>query len=86
MTKVDENMQQAKKMLDTIVERDYELQKEVWKWRTECHILEEENKKLKEDVEFFRQCYLDLKKLCEDGWFLLSDEEVAKMFNLDEIK
>jgi hypothetical protein len=29
MTKVDENMQQAKKMLDTIVERDYELQKEV---------------------------------------------------------
>jgi hypothetical protein len=46
----------------------------------------EENKKLKEDVEFFRQCYLDLKKLCEDGWFLLPNEEIAKMFNLDEIK
>jgi hypothetical protein len=27
-----------------------------------------------------------LKKLCEDGWFLLPDEEIAKMFNLDEIK
>ena len=48
--------------------------------------LEEENKKLKEDVDYFRQCYLDLKKLCEKEWFMLSDEEVTKMFNLDEIK
>ena len=53
MTKVDENMAQAKKMLETIVERDYELQKEVWEWRSKCYILEEENKKLKEEKEFF---------------------------------
>ena len=48
--------------------------------------LEEENKKLKEDVDYFRQCYLDLKKLCEKEWFMLSDEEVAKMLDLDKIK
>jgi hypothetical protein len=36
-------------------------------YQAEIKRLEEENKKLKEDVEFFRQCYLDLKKLCEDG-------------------
>ena len=52
----------------------------------ELHKLEEENKKLKEDVDYFRQCYLDLKKLCEKEWFMLSDEEVTKMFNLDKIK
>jgi len=57
----------------------------MYKWKR-IEDLEEENKKLKEDVEFFRQCYLDLKKLCEDGWFLLPNEEIAKMFNLDEIK
>ena len=48
--------------------------------------LVKENKKLKEDVDYFRQCYLDLKKLCEKEWFMLSDEEVTKMFNLDKIK
>ena len=47
--------------------------------------LEEENKKLKEDVDYFRQCYLDLGKLCEKEWFMLSDEEVTKMLNLDKI-
>lgn len=47
---------------------------------------QEENKELKEDVDYFRQCYLDLKKFCEKEWFMLSDEEVTKMFNLDEIK
>ena len=55
MTKVDENMAQAKKMLETIVERNYELQKEVWEWRSECYILEEENKKLKEENEDLKQ-------------------------------
>ena len=184
MTKVDENIQTAQNMLNWIVERCYELEKEVWKWKTECHILEEENKnlnkhlwekidtiqvlirekyeekgeklelfkenknlkkkielldnenmclnaeikdreeenkmlkweierikkelewaknsgeefahkranakaenkKLKEDVDYFRQCYLNLKRLCEKEWFMLSDEEVTKLFNLDEIK
>ena len=51
-----------------------------------CYDLEKENKKLREDVDYFRQCYLDLKKLCEKEWFMLSDEEVTKMFNLDKIK
>lgn len=48
--------------------------------------LEKENKNLKEDRDYFRQCYLDLKELCKKEWFMPSDEEVSKMFNLDEIK
>jgi len=48
--------------------------------------LDKENKKLKEDVDYFRQCYLDLKKLCEKEWFMLSDEKITKMFNLDKIR
>lgn len=48
--------------------------------------LRKENKKLKEDVDYFRQCYLDLKKLCEKEWFMATEEEVTKMFNLGEIK
>ena len=58
MTKVDENMAQAKKMLETIVERDYELQKEVWEWRSKCYILEEENKKLKAELEKLKSTYV----------------------------
>ena len=48
--------------------------------------LRKENKKLKDDVEYFRQIYLDLKKMCEDDGYLLTDEEVTKLFNLDEIR
>lgn len=50
---------------------------EVWYRKREC-------KRLKEDVDYFRQCYLDLKKLCEKEWFMLSNEEVTKI--LDKIK
>jgi hypothetical protein len=59
--------------------QDYEVVDELKK-------LKEENRKLKEDVEYFRQIYLDLKKMCENDGYLLTDEEVTKLFNLDEIK
>ena len=69
MTKVDENMAQAKKMLETIVERDYELQKEVWEWRSKCYILEEENKKLKEKLQWWKDLVQKAKEFeyDEDG-------------------
>ena len=54
--------------------------------RAEYESLQNVNKNLKEDVEYFRQIYLDLKKMCEDDGYLLTDEEVTKLFNLDEIK
>ena len=54
--------------------------------RAEYNSLQEVIKKLKKDVEYFRQIYLDLKKMCEDDGYLLTDEEVTKLFNLDEIK
>lgn len=41
MTKVDENLNTAKKMLSWIVER--------------CYELEEENKKLKETIEYYKE-------------------------------
>lgn len=66
MTKVDENMAQAKKMLETMVERDYELQKEVWEWRSKCYELEEENKKLKSDLE---ECECSMHFENDEVWY-----------------
>ncbi len=50
MTKIDENIQTAQNMLSWIVER--------------CYELEEENKKLKEEKEFF---YKSAKQFREDS-------------------
>ena len=56
-----------------------EFRKFAEKYQWEIDKLREDNKKLKEDVDYFRQCYLDLKKLCEKEWFMLSAEEVTKI-------
>ena len=50
MTKIDENIQTAQNMLSWIVER--------------CYELEEENKKLKDDVDFY---YKSAKQFREDA-------------------
>ena len=72
--------------IDFLRKRMSEYEFEYNKKLRDIKFLEEENKKLREDVDYFRWCYLDLKKLCEKEWFMLSDEEVTKMFNLDKIK
>ena len=78
--KVNKNLKRELEDTKQVSERDYNIV------QNDNNILRNENKKLKEDVDYFRQCYLDLKKLCEKEWFILSDEEVTKMFNLDKIK
>ena len=67
--------------IDFLRKRMSEYEFEYNKKLRDIKFLEEENKKLKEDVDYFRQCYLDLKKLCEKEWFMLSDEEVTKMLD-----
>lgn len=78
--KLKEENEYRKKIADVLPEWEWHIAEET------IQDLQKEIKKLKEDVDYFRQCYLDLKKLCEKEWFMLSDEEVTKMFNLDKIK
>ena len=79
-------IKKLKEKLDKLQDEYDELYIEKCNASNQWKCCEAENKELKEDVDFFRQCYLDLKKLCEKEWFMLSDEEVTKMFNLDKIK
>ena len=81
-----EENKKLKEKLDKLQDEYDELYIEKCNASNQWKCCEAENKELKEDVDYFRQCYLDLKKLCEKEWFMLSDEEVTKMFNLDEIK
>lgn len=81
-----DNKEKLKEKLDKLQDEYDELYIEKCNASNQWKCCEAENKGLKEDVDFFRQCYLDLKKFCEEEWFMLSDEEVTKMFNLDEIK